>query len=188
MEAQAQENANFNSSTVTRQRKKTIQENCRLLRVAPLICAITGCVLTVVGNVGSLKSCQIAGPIVMAVGGLFLLFMTFWRSRQERFTAETSTSCEEGVNTMEQNVGNILPEEGANFQLGPIHDFEVWIPSEPFGPEMVPPLYEEAVSDNNTERLEANSVIACDEQEFNLNQIPSKPPSYEQGRVNTQDV
>ena len=31
--------------------------------------------------------------------------------------------------------------------------------------------------------MEANSVVACDEQKFDLDQIASKPPAYEQGRL-----
>lgn len=169
METQTTE-SDFDAANATGQRKRnrqTSQKNCQLLRLAPLICVITGCILTVVGHIASLKSCEIAGPVLMTTSGLILLFLTFWNSRKDRLTENTAV-CEEGVtDTREQNLDQTLSEEDTNFQLGPIHHFKVWIPSEPFaiGHEMVPPSYEEAVSCNNTEnQLQTISVVApgCD--------------------------
>ena len=119
---------------------------CRLLRLSPLICIIIGSILTVVGQTSSLKICQIAGPVVMTFGGLLLIFITCWSSRQAQLHTEGSGSSCEPVNTHEQHVNEACSDQDSNYQLGPIHHFEIWIPSEPSGSEIVPPSYEEAVS------------------------------------------
>ena len=72
--------------------------------------------------------------------------------------------CEERCNTPEQNVNQAFTVEYADDQLGPIHDFNIWIPPEPSAHEVVPPSYDEAVGDNNAERLQANSVVTGDKQ------------------------
>jgi len=184
----------FNSSTFSGQRKMnrpTRQEGCRLLRLSPLICIIIGSILTVVGQTSSLKICQIAGPVVMTVGGLLLVFITFWSSRQAQLHTEGSGSNCEAVNTHEQHVNEACSDEASNHQLGPIHHFEVWIPSEFSGRDIVPPSYEEVVSNySNTESVQANtcSVVAYDEQGQYLVTLPSEPPSYEDSCVITQNV
>lgn len=76
-----------------------------------------------------------------------------------------STDCGEPVNTPAQQVNEARPNEASNFQLRPIHHFDVWIPSKPSGLEIAPPSYEDAVTNNYTESLEVNSAVACDEQE-----------------------
>ena len=163
---------------------------CRFLRLSPLICIIIGSILTVVGQTSSLKICQIAGPVVMTFGGLLLVFITFWSSRQVQLHTEGSTSNCEAVNNPEQHVNEDCSNEASNHQLGPIHHFEVWIPSaESSGPEVVPPSYEGAVSNyNNTESVQVDSVVAYDEQGQYFVTMPSEPPSYEESRANTQDV
>ena len=125
----------------------------------------------------------------MTVGGLLLVFITFWSSRQAQLhTGGSSSNCEP-VNTHEQHVNEVCSNEGSSCQLGPIHHFEVWIPSEPSGPEIVPPSYEEAISSDNTASLQGNSVMVCDEQEQNhSDKMRPEPPSYEESRVNTPDV
>ena len=148
--------------------RPTRQEDCRLLFLSPLICIIIGSILTVVGQTLSLKICQIAGPVVMTVGGFLLVFITlFWISRQALFHTEglNSTDCGEPVNMPAQHVKEARSNEASNFQLRPIHHFEVWISSKPSGLEMVPPSYEDAVTNNYTESLEVNNAVACDEQE-----------------------
>ena len=192
MQTQGAENV-FNSSTFSGQRKMnrpTRQEGCRLLRLSLVICIISGSILTVVGQTSSLKICQIAGPVVMTVGGLLLVFITFCSSRQAQLQSEGSSSNCEPVLTHEQHVDEVCSNEASNHQLGPIHHFEVWIPSaESSGPEIVPPSYEEAVSSyNNTESVQVDSVVAYDEQGQYLVTMPSEPPSYEESRANTQDV
>ena len=128
------------------------QEKCYLLRLSPLILVFVGCILTVVGNIASQRSCEIAGPVFMSMGGLLMLFITFWTSRQARLSVEMHASCEERVNRRnEPNIEFGLSEEGSNFQLGPIHQVDVWISSETLGPKLVPPSYEEAVSEANVE-------------------------------------
>ena len=172
--------------------RPTRQEGCRLLRLSLVICIISGSILTVVGQTSSLKICQIAGPVVMTVGGLLLVFITFCSSRQAQLHTEGSSSNCEPVLTHEQHVDEVCSNEASNHQLGPIHHFEVWIPSaESSGPEIIPPSYEEAVSNyNNTESVQGNAgnVMACDEQGQYLVTFPSEPPSYEESCVNTQDV
>ena len=172
--------------------RPTRQEGCRLLRLSPVICIIIGSILTVVGQTSSLKICQIAGPVVMTVGGLLLVFVTFWSSRQAQLHNEGSSSNCEPVNTHEQHVNEDCLNETSNHQLGPIHHFEVWIPSaESSGPEIIPPSYEEVVSNySNTESVQGNacSVVAYDEQGQYLVVLPSEPPSYEESYVITQNV
>ena len=171
--------------------RPTRQEGCRLLRLSPLICIIIGSILTVVGQTSSLKICQIAGPVVIIVGGLLLVFITFWSSRQAQLHTEGSSSSCEPVNTHEQHVNEVCSNEGSNYQLSPIHHFEVWIPSESSGRDIVPPSYEEVVSNySNTESVQGNacSVVAYDEQGQYLVTLPSQPPSYEESCVITQNV
>ena len=91
----------------------------------------------------------------------------FWLSWQALFRTEgsNSTDCGEPVNTPAQHVKEARSNEDFNFQLRPIHRFDVWIPSKPSGLEIAPPSYEGAVTNNYTESLEVNSAVACDEQE-----------------------
>ena len=67
----------------------------RLLRLTPLTLVIAGSVLIVVGNAASVQSCKIASPVLVAVGGLLLLFITIWSSRQDKLVE--NTICEEAV-------------------------------------------------------------------------------------------
>ena len=126
----------------------TKQQIYRLLRLTPFIFVVAGSVLTVVGNTASLKSCKIAGPVVITAGGLLLLFITVWILRQDELNENTNCA-EEPVNTNEQNFNQFVSGEASNDQLGPIHHFEISIPSKSPGQEIVPPSYEEAVSNNN---------------------------------------
>ena len=127
-----------------------------LLRLTPLILVIAGSVLTLVGNTASLKSCQIAGPVLVAVGGLLFLFITIWSSRQDK-VAENMI-CEEAAIAAEHFANRTSLSAGSNDQLGPIHHFEVKAPSESSWREMVPPSYEEAVDNNNGK---GNSQTGC---------------------------
>ena len=151
---------------------KTADSPIRLLRLTPIIFVLAGSVLTAVGNVASLTSCKIAGPVVITAGGLLLFFITFWNSRQDLPTAET-TNCGEAASTR-------VPGESSNDEPGPIHHFEIKIPSESFGKEIIPPSYEEAVN-NNDASLPTNKVEpSCDAQELNLDNTHSATPSYEE--------
>ena len=120
---------------------------CRLFRLTPLILVITGFALILVGNIASLKSCKMAGPVVVAVGGLLSLFFAAWSSRPDKFVE--NTNCEEAVTMAEHHVNIAALSAGSNDQLGPIHHFEVKTLSESPWKEMVPPSYEEAVDNNN---------------------------------------
>lgn len=122
-------------------------KNCRFIRLASLICVIAGCSLTVVGQVASQNSCQIAGPVVIAIGGLLLIFLTFWDSRN-KLTEGTSSGEEEVVNTPQTFSNKCLNNEAAD--LGFIHHFEIFTPTEQTEEsvtEMVPPSYEIAVGE-----------------------------------------
>ena len=102
--------------------RPTRQEDCRLLFLSPLICIIIGSILTVVSQTLSLKICQIAGPVVMTVGGFLLVFITlFWISRQALFRTEgsNSTDCGEPVSTPAQHVKEVRSNEASSFQLRP---------------------------------------------------------------------
>lgn len=78
-------------------RPRNQHKNCRLIRLASLICVFVGCSLTVVGQVASQKSCEIAGPVVIAMGGLLRIILTFWDSRN-KLTDGTRSGEEEVVN------------------------------------------------------------------------------------------
>ena len=152
----------------------------RLLRLTSLILVIAGSVLILVGNTASLKSCQIAGPVVLAVGGLLLLFIAVWSSRQGNIVE--NTICEEAVIAAERFAKITTLGAGSNDQLGPIHHFEVKTPSESSWKEMVPPSYEEAAGNNNGKaNSQTNSqVVPCDAKESSLDNTTSAPPSCEE--------
>ena len=120
----------------------------RFLRLTPLILVIAGSVLIVVGNTASLKSCKIAGPVLVAVGGLLLLFITIWSSRQDKLVE--NTICEEAVIAAEHFANRTALNADSDDQLGPIHHLEVKKPLDSSWKEMVPPSYEEAVDNNNS--------------------------------------
>jgi len=148
----------------------------RLLRLTPLILVIAGSVLTLVGNTASLKSIKIAGPVVVAVGGLLLLFVTIWSSRQGKLGE--NTSCQEAAIYANRTASN----DGSNNQLGPIHQFEVITPLESSWKEMVPPSYEEAIDNNNGigKSQTSTEVVPSDDKEASLDKTTSTPPSYEE--------
>lgn len=140
----------------------------RFLRATPLLFVLAGSVLTVVGNTSAIKSCKIAGPVVIAVGGLLLLAIIVWNSRQDQLTENDSENCEPS-----ENIGS-----ASNDELGPIHHFEVKVPFDFSGKEMVPPSYEEAVNNNDIKYVQNNTVGATEEQELNSdNANSSTPPS-----------
>ena len=129
----------------------------RLLRLSPLILVIAGSVLIVVGNTASLKSCKIAGPVVLAVGGLLLLFITVWSSRQAKIVE--NTNCEEAVIAAERFADKTALSAGSSDQLGPIHHFEVKTPSESSWKEMAPPPYEEAIDSNSMGNSQTSTQV-----------------------------
>ena len=157
----------------------------RLLRLTPLILVIAGSVLTLVGNTASLKSCKFAGPVVLTVGGLLLLFITVWSSRNDKIVE--NTICEEAVIVAEHFANRTALSAGSNDQLGPIHYFEVKTPSESSWKEMVPPSYEEAVDNNNGIGNSKNSaeVAPSDAKGSSLDNMTTAPPSYEESHENT---
>ena len=131
-----------------------------LLRLTPLISVIAGSVLIVVGNTASLESCQIAGPVLVAVGGLLLLFIIVWSSRQDKLVE--NTICEEAVIAAEHFASRTALSAGSKNQLGPIHHFEVKTPSELSWKEIVPPSYEEAVdNDSKGNSQTSTEVVPC---------------------------
>lgn len=148
MSTQCTENNNFNQSRGQRNKHRSTNKHIyRLLRLTPIIFVVAGAVLTVVGNSASFKSCKIAGPVVITAGGLFLLIFTVWNNFRQEPLPET-TNCEEPENTREQNLNQVVSDDRprSTDQLGPIHHFEIRFSSESPGKDMVPPSYEEAVS------------------------------------------
>ena len=160
----------------------------RLLRLTPLILVIAGSVLILVGNTASLKSCKIAGPVVMAVGGLLLLFITVWSSRQDKLVE--NTNCEETVIAAEHFPNRTALSAGSNDQLGPIHHFEVKIASKSSWREVVPPSYEESVGNNSGIGNSSTStqVVPCDDKEVSLDNTTCAPPSYKERHENAETV
>lgn len=125
-------------------RPRNQHKNCRFIRLASLICVFVGCLLTVVGQVASQKSCEIAGPVVIAMAGLLLIILTFWDSRN-KLTDGTRSGEEEVVNMPQTFSNKCLDNEAAD--LGAIHHFEIFTPTEESVTEMVPPSYEIAVGE-----------------------------------------
>ena len=147
----------------------------RLFRLTPLILVIAGSVLTLVGNTASLKSCKIAGPVAVAVGGLLLLFITVWSSRNDKLVE--NTICEEAVIAAEYFANRNALNTGSKDQLGPIHHFEVKTPSDSPWKEMVPPSYEEAVDNNNGigNSRTSTEFVPPDDKEASLDNATSAP-------------
>jgi len=157
----------------------------RLLRLTPIILVIAGSVLILLGNAASVKSCKLAGPVAVAVGGLLLLFIAIWSSRQGRVTE--NTICEEAVIAAEHNTNRNASSADSGDQLGPIHHFEVKTSSESQSwEEMVPPSYEEAVENNDGAGNSQSSteVLSSDANESNLDNTTSAPPSYDEIHAN----
>jgi len=160
----------------------------RLLRLTALILVIAGSVLIVVGNAASLKSCKIAGPVVVAVGGLLLLFIIVWSSRQDKMVE--NTICEEAVIAAAHFANRSALRAGSNDQLGPIHHFEVKTPSKSSWKEIVPPSYEEAVDNNNGIKNSQTSteVVPSNAKESSLDNTTSAPPSYQESHEHLKTV
>ena len=160
----------------------------RLLRLTPIILVIAGSVLIVVGNTAALKSCKIAGPVVVAVGGLLLLFITVWSSRQGKLAE--NTICEEAVIAAEHYANRTALSADSNDQLGPIHHFEVKTPSKSSWKEIVPPSYEEAVDNNNgiENSQTSTEVVQSDAKEASLDSTTSASPSNEESHENMKTV
>jgi len=153
----------------------------RLLRLTPFILVLVGSVLILLGNTASLKSCKIAGPVAVAVGGLLLLFITVWSSRQDKLGQ--NTNCEEAV----IYANSTALSDGSNNQLGPIHQFEVKTPLESSWKE-VPPSYEEAIDNNNGmgNSQTSTEVVPRDDKEARLDKTSSTPPSCEEKQENAE--
>ena len=157
----------------------------RLLRLPPIILVIAGSVSIVVGNTASVQSCKIAGPVVVAVGGLLLLFITVWSSRQDKLVE--NTICEEAMIAAERVANRTALGAGSDDQLGPIHHFEVKTSSESQSwKEMVPPSYEQAVDNNNSigNSQTSTEVVPSDAKESSLDNMTAAPPSYEESHEN----
>ena len=155
----------------------------RLLRLAPLILVIAGSVLILVGNTASLKSCKIAGPVLVALGGLLLLFITVWSSRKDKVVE--NTNCEETVIPAEHFANRTALSAGSNDQLGPIHHFEVKTSLKSSWKEMAPPPYEETIDNNSIGNSQTSiQVVPSDAKESNLEKATSAPPSYEESQEN----
>jgi len=160
----------------------------RLLRLTALILVIAGSVLIVVGNTVSLKSCKIAGPVVVAVGGLLLLFIIVWSSQQDKMVE--NTICEEAVIAAAHYANRSALRAGSNDQLGPIHHFEVKTPSKSSWKEIVPPSYEEAVDNNNGIKNSQTSteVVPSNAKESSLDNTTYAPPSYQESHEHSKTV
>lgn len=151
MEARSSKN-DLNSSMATGhpQENTLRRQKCRLLRLTPLLCVAIGAILTVVGQVEGIQMCQIGGPVVMAVGGVLLVFIILCNSRsmsQDHLSSDTS--CEEGINTRQPTEGG---EKNKLKELGAIHQFEFCVHPKPSScEEILPPSYDDAVKNNTTE-------------------------------------
>ena len=137
------------------------------------------------GNTASLKCCKMAGPVVVPVGGLLLLFFAAWSSRPDEFVE--NTNCEDAVITAKHCANIATLNAGSNDQLGPIHHFKVNTPSKSSWKEIVPPLHEEAVDNNNGIGNSKNSaeVAPSDAKGSSLDNMTTAPPSYEESHENT---
>lgn len=164
MEAQSSKN-DLNSSMATgKPQENTLRrQKCRLLRLTPLLCVAVGAILTVVGQVEKIRMGQIGGPVVMAVGGVLLVFIILCDSRsmpQDHHSSDTS--CEEGINTRQPTEGG---EKDELKELGVIHQFEFVHLTPSSREEILPPSYNDAVKNNSTESLKTLSFTASDKKE-----------------------
>ena len=142
----------------------TDKERFRIFRLIPLIVFIAGVFLTVVGLTGSLKTFRAIGPLVLAFGGFSQLVIAFcWYSRRNLLPVQDTNTNVEQENAPELNANQSYTDECAS-ELGSIHHFEIPVPPEPSGPEIVPPSYEEAVSDAYTENFQDSSVVTSEDQ------------------------
>ena len=128
-----------------------------------------------------------AGPVVVPVGGLLLLFFAAWSSRPDEFVE--NTNCEDAVNTAEHCANIAALNAGSNDQLGPIHHFKVKTPSKSSWKEIVPPLHEEAVDNNNGigNSQSRAQVVSSDAKMSSLDNTTTAPPSCEQIHENAKD-
>lgn len=151
----------------------TDKERFRIFRLIPLIVFIAGVFLTVVGLTGSLKTFRAIGPLVLAFGGFGQLVIAFcWYSRRNLLPAQdTSTNVQQG-NAPEINANQSYTDECAS-ELGSIHHFEIPVPPEPSGPEILPPSYEEAVNDVYTNNFQDSSVVTSDDQVSSMEETPN---------------
>ena len=150
----------------------------RLLRLTPLILVIAGSVLIVIGNTSSLKGCKMAGPVVVAVGGLLLVCITIWNSRQVKLAG--NTICEEAAVAAE-HYANRTALSACSDDQSPIHHFEVKTPPGLSWKEMVPPSYEEAVNNKGVGNSQTIAeVVPRDAKESSLDNTTPAPPSYEE--------
>ena len=148
----------------------------RLQRLTPLLFVFTGSVLTVVGNTYSINSLIIAGPVVVTVGGLLLVAITFWNSYGDKLAENESA-----VNGEEFSTSKSASHE----QLAPIHYFEFENLSELPGKEIVPPSYEEAVNNNFLKTVQTNIAMEKDEQKLNsAKDVNSFPPTHQEKSEN----
>ena len=136
----------------------TDKDKFRIFRLISLIVFIAGVLLTVAGLTASFKMFRAIGPLVLAFGGFSQLVISFcWYSRRNLSPAQhTSTNAEQG-NVPELNANQSYTDECAS-ELGSIHHFEIPVPPEPSAPEIMPPSYEEAVNDVDTENFQDSSV------------------------------
>jgi len=161
----------------------------RLLRFTPIILVIAGSIIILLGNTASIKGCKMAGPVVVALGGVSLLFVTVWSSRQDKLVE--NTNCEEAVIAAEHYANRTALSAGSNDQLGPIHHFEIKTPSKSSWKEMVPPSYEEAVDNNSGigNSQTSTEVVPSDAKESSLdNTISASPSRYDERYENTKPV
>lgn len=72
-------------------------------------------------------ACKVTGFVVMAVGAPLLVFITVWSLRQDQLLAAEITTLSRGKhgNTAENNLNQVLMDEGTTDHMGPIHYFEV---------------------------------------------------------------
>ena len=136
------------------------------------------------GNIASLKSCKVAGAVVVAVGGLLSLFFAAWSSRPDKFVE--NINCEEAVIAAEHSANRTALSTGCNDQLGPIHHFKVKTPSKSSWKEIVPPSYEEAVNINNgiENSQTSTQVVPSDAKKSSLDNTTSVPASYKERHEN----
>ena len=158
-------------------------KDCRIFNFTPLIFVIVGSILTTVGFAASLEIVKDAGPVVMIIGGLLFILIPISCKRSSE-----NSSCEGHLNSCEQN-GASPSDEGSICQQGPIHQVELWIPSEVLaGPEIVPPSYEESVNNNSTEV--SSTVVNFQDTngfgDFDFDKTSFEPPSDKERIDNVQ--
>ena len=143
---------------------------CQALRVLPLLFVGVGCLVIVFGQMLESTVCIIAGPIIVAFGGLQLLLIVLCNPGRRNHKENTNNN----ESTVRDRVSSGEAVSRPNF-------LELRFPLDSCAIDMVPPSYEEAVCGKECAVDKDLSTSSChpqDRQDFG-DLLGSDPPSYQ---------